>query len=137
MNILLINHYAGSINMGMEFRPYYLARNWTKSGHQVTILSASFSHLRQKNPKILEKFEEKTVDGVRYCFFNTPCYHNSKIARIMSIMSFVSALCVRAEYLAARYRPDVVIASSTYPFDAYPAEKNCTFGWSKVYLRNS
>ena len=33
MNILLINHYAGSPEMGMEFRPYYFAREWVKAGH--------------------------------------------------------------------------------------------------------
>ena len=26
MNILLINHYAGSPDLGMEFRPYYMAK---------------------------------------------------------------------------------------------------------------
>ena len=30
MNILLINHYAGSPQYGMEYRPYYLAREWVK-----------------------------------------------------------------------------------------------------------
>ena len=42
MNILLINHYAGSSYYGMEFRPYYMARKWVKQGHNVTILGASF-----------------------------------------------------------------------------------------------
>lgn len=45
MNIILINHYAGSNIHGMEFRPYYLAREWVKMGHNVTIIAASFSHL--------------------------------------------------------------------------------------------
>ena len=35
MNILLINHYAGSPELGMEFRPYYMAKEWVKAGHQV------------------------------------------------------------------------------------------------------
>lgn len=48
MNIILINHYAGSNFHGMAFRPYYLAREWVKMGHNVTIIAASFSHLRQK-----------------------------------------------------------------------------------------
>lgn len=34
MNILIINHYAGSPEMGMEFRPYYFAKEWTAMGHQ-------------------------------------------------------------------------------------------------------
>ena len=47
MNILYIDHYAGSLQMGMEFRPYYFAREWAKMGHRVRIVSASFSHLRR------------------------------------------------------------------------------------------
>lgn len=46
MNILLINHYAGSPALGMEYRPYYLAREWVRAGHRVQILAADFSHVR-------------------------------------------------------------------------------------------
>ena len=49
MNILYIDHYAGSPDMGMEFRPYYLAREWIKMGHQVTIVAGDYSHLRSEN----------------------------------------------------------------------------------------
>ena len=52
MNIVLINHYAGSPEMGMEFRPYYFAREWVKKGHRVDIFAASYSHLRRVNPKV-------------------------------------------------------------------------------------
>lgn len=31
MNILLVNHYAGSVHHGMEYRPYYLAREWVRA----------------------------------------------------------------------------------------------------------
>ena len=52
MNILLINHYAGSPEMGMEFRPYYFAREWVKAGHRVDIIAADYSHLRRVNPEV-------------------------------------------------------------------------------------
>jgi len=51
MNILLINHYAGAPQYGMEYRPYYLAREWTKIGHRVSIVLAPLSHLRKNNLK--------------------------------------------------------------------------------------
>ena len=51
MNILLINHYAGSPELGMEFRPYYMAKEWVKAGHQVLIVGGSFSHLRKVQPQ--------------------------------------------------------------------------------------
>ncbi len=46
MNILLINHYAGSLGHGMEYRAYYLAREWVRLGHQVRIVASSYSHVR-------------------------------------------------------------------------------------------
>ena len=48
VNILLINHYAGSLLHGMEYRPFYLAREWVRAGHQVQIVAASFSHVLGK-----------------------------------------------------------------------------------------
>ena len=62
MNILLINHYAGSDYHGMEFRPFYMAREWKKKGHNVTILGADFSHLRKNNPVIEKDFQEEIID---------------------------------------------------------------------------
>ena len=38
LNILLINHYAGTPSLGMEYRPYYLAREWVRAGHAVVAL---------------------------------------------------------------------------------------------------
>lgn len=48
MNILYICHYAGSLEMGTAFRPFYMAREWQKYGHNIRIVGASFSHLRIK-----------------------------------------------------------------------------------------
>ena len=42
MNILLINHYAGSPQHGMEYRPYYLAREWVRAGHTVQIVATAY-----------------------------------------------------------------------------------------------
>ncbi len=64
MNILLINHYAGSPQMGMEFRPYYMSREWISQGHQVTILVASHSHIRAHNPQVESDFKEEIIDGI-------------------------------------------------------------------------
>ena len=44
MNILYINHYAGGPLYGMEYRPYYLAREWVRGRHKVTMVAANFSH---------------------------------------------------------------------------------------------
>ena len=52
MNILYINHYAGGPQHGMEYRPYYLAREWVRAGHAVRMLAASYSHVRAQQPDL-------------------------------------------------------------------------------------
>ena len=37
MNILMISHYAGAPQYGMEFRSYYMAREWVKMGYNVRV----------------------------------------------------------------------------------------------------
>ena len=117
MNILLINHYAGSTEYGMEYRPYYLAREWVKMGHNVTIVGADFSHLRIKQPQA----GEEIIDGIRYVWLHTPAYQCNGIGRIKNMLSFLWKLYRQEKWITGENKPDVVIASSTYPLDIYPA----------------
>ncbi len=123
MNILIINHYAGSPAMGMEYRPYYMARYWVQWGHHVTILAADHSHIRQSNPVLESDFSRENIDGIQYIWVKTPAYQGNGLARVRNIFTFVSKLWVRASRLARVIKPDVVVASSTYPSDNYIARK--------------
>lgn len=123
MNILLINHYAGSDYHGMEFRPYYMAREWVNMGHNVTILGADFSHLRKKNPQIEKDFQEEVIDGITYVWVKTPQYQGNGVGRIKNISTFMYKLRLNYKKIADKYKPDAVIASSTYPLDIYPAHR--------------
>ena len=67
MNILLINHYAGSHHHGMEYRPFCLGREWVKLGHQVTVVAASHSHLRIQQPIGRRQFCRRVAGRMRSC----------------------------------------------------------------------
>lgn len=123
MNILYINHYAGSISMGMEFRPYYLAKEWMKLGHKVRIIGADYSHLRKKNPVVSKNFEIQEIDGVEYQWIKTREYEGNGLKRAITMEQFCQALYLSASKLAKEFEPDIVIASSTYPLDSYPARR--------------
>jgi len=123
MNIFLINHYAGSPKMGMEYRPYYLAKEWMKLGHNVTILVANNSHIRQYNPELNSDILEEDIDGINYIWVNTPKYNGNGFGRIKNMFAFIKKTMYKASYFANKYNPDVVIASSTYPSDNYVAKK--------------
>lgn len=121
MNILLINHYAGGPKYGMAFRSYYMSKEWRKAGHNVLVVGASFSHLRYKQPKVNSQFECETDDsGVEYMWIKTPKY-NASLSRIANIIMFVVKLRMFSSEIIKKIKPDLVINSSTYPLDIYPA----------------
>jgi glycosyltransferase involved in cell wall biosynthesis len=121
VRILLINHYAGSSQLGMEYRPYYLAREWVKNGHDLTIIASSFSHVRSVQPEVKSGFETQNIEGIKYIWIKTKAYQGNSIRRFFNILEFVRKLKFKSSYVARTIKPDVVIASSTYPLDIYPA----------------
>ncbi|MBC7603799.1 MAG: glycosyltransferase family 4 protein, partial [Ramlibacter sp.] len=127
MRILYINHYAGSPQHGMEFRPYYLAREWVRAGHPVQMLAASFSHVRSKQPscagQAISVPTTEWIDGIEYRWFPAPPYGGNGIGRVRNIWAFLRQVWSQAKGIVASFRPDVVIASSTYPLDIWVARR--------------
>lgn len=124
MNILLINHYAGSPRHGMEYRPYYLAREWVRLGHRVQIVASAQSHVRTQQPDLAGKDRlDEDIDGIRYSWFEAPYYTGNGIGRVRNMAAFVTRLYRVAKELAVSFKPDMVIASSTYPMDIWPAHR--------------
>lgn len=117
MNILLINHYAGSPHHGMEYRPYYFAREWVRLGHQVTIVAASYSHLRSRNPPCGGLSTVELIDGIRYIWLRTPAYSGNGMRRILNMLLFLAQLLMHWSVVVRAARGGAVVASSTYPLD--------------------
>jgi glycosyltransferase involved in cell wall biosynthesis len=132
MNILLIDHYAGSPRYGMEYRPYYFAREWVRSGHDVTVVAATFSHLRIQQPTVKSDWSEERIDGIRYLWLKTPSYKGNGPGRVRSMFCFTRKLWLGSRRLARQYRPNLVIASSTYPLDNVPARRIARFSYAKL-----
>ena len=119
MNILYLNHYAGTPTLGMEYRPYCLAREWVRMGHQVQILAANFSHVRSLQPPT----GDALIDGIAYRWYKTPGYHGNGLGRVKNIAVFLRAVWADTARLVSEFRPDAVIASSTYPLDIWVARR--------------
>jgi len=107
----------------MEYRPYYLAREWVRLGHSVTIVAASRAHLRTVQPNTNKGVQEEMIDGIRYLWLATPDYSGNGVMRVRNMLTFVRRLLTMGGELAQLFRPDLVIASSTYPLDIYPARR--------------
>jgi len=101
-----------------------MAREWLRLGHNVTVVAASESHVRNVPPKIDKNaITEEWIDGIRYVWLKTPPYEDNHFARIRNMLIFVAQLWVQKSRIVDIWVPDIVIASSTYPLDIYPARQ--------------
>jgi glycosyltransferase involved in cell wall biosynthesis len=128
MNILLVNHYAGSPAHGMEYRPFYLAREWVRLGHRVQIVAATYSHVRTRQPEA----GDEVIDGIAYRWLPTPTYQGNGVGRVKNIYAFLRQVWADAPRLAREFKPDVVIASSTYPMDIWVARRIAKLARAKL-----
>ena len=126
-NIWIINQYTGSPYHGMNYRSYYLAKEFVKTGHNVTIFSGSFSHLFINLPKTKGLFTEENIDGINYIWVKTPKYKSSKsFSRLLNMLAFMFVLfCFN---IFKMKKPDKIIISSLSLFPVLNA-----YIWSKIF----
>ena len=120
-HIVVIAHFAGSERHGMVFGHYYLAREWVKLGHHVTVIAAGFAHTRQIQPVLSGRLTEESIQGIRYLWLKTPEYcAESRLGRIRNLVSF--AFQVWALPLPIS-RADLVVCSSHCPFAVHGSHR--------------
>jgi glycosyltransferase involved in cell wall biosynthesis len=112
-HVLIVNHNAGSVHHGPNFRSYYVARSLIPLGVRVTIVCSSFSHKLKKFPVVKGAFAEDDVDGVRMIWLKTPAYHSSP-QRFWNYCCFARRLPLLYDLVSEPV--DVVVCSSPPPY---------------------
>ncbi|HPR58990.1 MAG TPA: glycosyltransferase family 4 protein, partial [Bacteroidales bacterium] len=106
---------------GMVYGHYYLAREWVKMGHEVTIVASSYAHTRFRQPAQTGKIQEEMIDGIRYIWLSTNAYNpNSSLGRFRNILAF-SFRCFFSKLSVSGV--DMVICSSHHPFPIFAAHR--------------
>ena len=109
--IWIINQYVGSPTHGMEYRHYYLAKEFIKKGYAVTIISGSYSHLFKTLPIITGHFTFEEIDKIQYCWVKVPKYGNSiSLGRFWNMFIFMMKLFFLP--LKRLQQPESIIISS-------------------------
>lgn len=129
MNILYLDHYAGSVKHGRSFRPYYLGKEWIKKGHRLTVVGASYSHIRSMQP---QQVGLEDIEGIQYLWLRTPSYTNNGLKRFWSMIVFTIQLFWNLRRITKLNPPDVVIASTVYMLDIFPAWIIKKFSGAKI-----
>ncbi|HNU17796.1 MAG TPA: glycosyltransferase family 4 protein [Saprospiraceae bacterium] len=121
MNIIFFAHFAGSPKHGMVYGHYYLAQEWIKMGHTVTIVAASYAHTRFAQPEQTGHLATEDLDGIRYVWIPVPAYDpKSGLGRARNILTF-SFRC-RFGKLPVE-KAGLVICSSHHPFPIYASRR--------------
>ena len=116
----------------MEYRPYYMARQWRKAGHDVTIVAASESHVRSRRVDVKGALTEQIIDGIRYVWLKTPKYNGNGARRALNMAVFVAQCMRHASSILRGDRVDFVVASSTYPLDILAARRLASLAGAKL-----
>jgi len=126
-NIWIINQYTGTPYYGMNYRSYYLAKEFVKSGNKVTIFSGSYSHLFVHLPKIKGWFTKEIIDEIDFIWIKTPHYTSAKsFGRIWNMLVFMFRLFFLNIFTFQK--PDIIIVSSLSLFPVLNA-----YIWSKIF----
>lgn len=114
----MFNHYAGTPNLGMEYRPYFLGLNWLKSGHNLTIVSSSYSHSRKSQPSQPFFYKKETIDGINYIWVYGNKYKGNGFTRALNILIYSFLSCFVFFYIRKNF--NILINSSTHTLDIFP-----------------
>lgn len=115
-NVWIINEYAGHPDIGMEYRHYYLSKEWVNIGLKVFIFTSSYSHLFKS--EINSQYQ--LIDGINYIFVKTINYGKSQsIQRVIKWFLFF-VKCFFFPFFKAD-KPDVIIVSPMATFCIIPA----------------
>lgn len=130
MNILIIDMHS-PIGFCESDRYHCFAREWHKSGHDVTIVTADYSTLRGDNRKAMESACEKTEFHQE--LIKIPVYKNIKGAVNYAYPIFLRKF--RFQYIVLRklFRYDAVVLSSSDPRLILPLHKAAVPKKIKLY----
>jgi glycosyltransferase involved in cell wall biosynthesis len=110
-NILIINQYASTPDIGFSGRHYYLSEALSRLGYNVTLVIGGYTHL-QRNPPPLTKSNLHTVNNNFSIFYlKLPRYKSPKsFQRVVNWFIF----SIKAVYFCSKLKPkfDFVISSS-------------------------
>jgi glycosyltransferase involved in cell wall biosynthesis len=124
LKVWLINQYAGTPGSPGGIRPFCLARALVSRGHEVLIVTGTFSHLSRQDlfPAKDWTYGLQEVEGVRFLWIDTPPHQGNDLRRLANMLVFSRRVLQLADKRRAG-RPDVIIGSSPHLLAPLAAER--------------
>lgn len=123
------HHFAGNPNVGMSYRPYYLAK-WLNTGNcDVKIFAATPHHLMKVKPSFTEPITREKIDSIDYFWIKSSEYGKTGLKRLINHFKYAWKL-YKTNFITQYNleKPDVIVVSSPHPFHYLAGLK-----WAKKY----
>ena len=110
-NIWIINQAAGMKDSGWGERHYFLARELSKLGYQITIFAGSSNHLFVTENIFTGRYKRINVENFDFVWVKTPSFNKSKsLKRVYSWFIFaINMLLISRKF----EKPDIIVYSSS------------------------
>ncbi len=109
--VWIVSQYAGAPDIGMQYRQYQFAKELIFMGHDVVIISSTYSHLFRKLPPDEKKFNFENREMIKYCWVRTPAYSKSiSIGRFWNMIVFAWRLFFLPTHELPQ--PTIIVVSS-------------------------
>ena len=117
MNIWIIDHYSSEPKYGGISRQFDFARELSRRGYRVLVISSSFSHFTHTYISQEKVSFSKIDENVGYAYVKTTQYKkNSSIKRIINMFSFIISVWKNYKKLLSYYgSPQIVVGCSIHP----------------------
>lgn len=118
MNIWIVDHYSSEPKYGGISRQYDFAREFSRRGHNVLVISSSFSHYTHSFISNKKCFISKINDKAHYAYVRTrPYLKNNGLKRLLNMLSFQPSVNKNYRKFEKEFgKPDIVVGCSIHPF---------------------
>lgn len=111
-NIVILNHHAGSPDVGHGGRHFDIGKALSEMGHKVVVLASTYNNRKGNYYSEDETMRHRFNDNFEFVRFRTTPAYKDNITRIRNYYDYMKKASSFDDF---GFEPDVVIASSVHP----------------------
>lgn len=111
-NIVLLNHHAGSPDVGHGGRHFDIGKALSEKGHKVVVLASTYNNRKGEYYSEEEVMRHRFNENFEFIRFRTSPAYKDNVTRIRNYYDYMKKASKFDDF---GFKPDVVIASSVHP----------------------
>lgn len=111
-NIVILNHHAGSPDVGHGGRHFDIGKSLSERGHRVAVLASTYNNRKDEYYSEEEIMRHKFNEDFEFIRFRTSPPYKGNVSRLKNYSDYMKKASSFDDF---GFKPDIVIASSVHP----------------------